>query len=182
MSKSEAVTQRQTQVRPRNDSGLTETRQIVQARGADWQVTTEWDVRGGRLEPVSVTIRALNRDRCVTGEAMRAIPIGELHRQARAATASFLASIRETKGDEFTQRLLTLAPGLPDLALGPRRGIAMSDQELEQVAAVYRKAWTEGEPVTEAVAEAFGISPSTASKRIMKARRMGLLEGIGRTT
>ncbi len=58
----------------------------------------------------------------------------------------------------------------------------MSDQELEQVAAVYRNAWIEGQPVTKAVAQAFRISRSTASKRIMKARRMGLLEGVGRST
>ncbi len=78
MSKDKDATGWQTLVMPRNKSGLPETQQVGEARGADWMVTTEWDARGGRFEPVSVTIRALNRNRGVTGEAMRAIPIGEL--------------------------------------------------------------------------------------------------------
>jgi hypothetical protein len=47
------------------------------------------------------------------------------------------------------------------------------------VANVYREAWDLREPVTEAVAVAFGISKSTAGKRIMAARAAGLLEGVG---
>jgi hypothetical protein len=58
---------------------------------------------------------------------------------------------------------------------GPHRGRRISDAELERTAGAYLAAWRAGEPVTAAVAEALGLSSSTAGKRIMAARRAGLL-------
>ncbi len=162
------------------DSGLTQTHQDVEARGSKWEVVTEWEARGGRLEPVSVTVRSVD-DGPVTGDVMRSIPIGTLHREARAEASSALRGL-QAAGANFTEVGLAMVPGLPDLAVGPRRGIVMSDDDLAQVAAVYRKAWNEGRSVTEAVAEDRRISRSTAGKRIMKARQRGLLDGVGRST
>ena len=41
-------------------------------------------------------------------------------------------------------------------------------------------AWRMGAPVTEAVANACGVSKSTAGKRIVKARRAGLIPEVKR--
>jgi transposase len=58
------------------------------------------------------------------------------------------------------------------------RGRPASDDELRTVAAIYVEAKADRAPVQAAVAEAFGISPSTAAKRIMAARRAGLLDAV----
>jgi len=62
----------------------------------------------------------------------------------------------------------------------PQKGVAVTPDALDEVAAVYREAWKRGAPVTDAVAQRFHISRSTAGKRIMMARKAGLLDGIGR--
>jgi hypothetical protein len=58
---------------------------------------------------------------------------------------------------------------------GARRGEALQHEDLAEVAKVYRAATRAGEPVTRAVSERFGIASSTAAKRILMARRAGLL-------
>ena len=119
-----------TLVSPRGNDGLPETRQVCEIRGVDWMVVTGWDARGGRLEPVRVTVWAMNRNSGLTGEALRAIPFGQMHRAARAAAGARFAAIRAEHGEKFAQRLLDLAPAFEDLAVGPGRGIALSDEEL----------------------------------------------------
>jgi hypothetical protein len=51
--------------------------------------------------------------------------------------------------------------------------------ELGEIARVYREAYMWGRPVTDAVAGAFHVSRSTAGKRILAARRAGLLDQMG---
>lgn len=50
-----------------------------------------------------------------------------------------------------------------------------SDDELQSVADVYRSAFKKSLPVQQTVAETLGIPLSTATKRIMAARRKGLI-------
>jgi hypothetical protein len=64
---------------------------------------------------------------------------------------------------------------------GPQRGRPRTRFDHQAVADVYRHAYERGTPVQQAVAEAFHVSRSTAGKRIMAARKAGLLEGIGRS-
>ena len=60
--------------------------------------------------------------------------------------------------------------------LGPRRGRALVDDVLREVAEIYRAAFDKGQPpVVEAVAEHFCISKSAANKRSRAARRAGFL-------
>jgi transposase len=66
--------------------------------------------------------------------------------------------------------------------IGAHRGTPTSHAELEGVAQAYLEAWGIGLPVTEAVADHFKVSKSTASKRIMKARAAGLLDEAKRIT
>ena len=46
---------------------------------------------------------------------------------------------------------------------------------LSEVAAVYRLAWEDGRPPTEAVADHFQITHSAAAKRVSRARQAGFL-------
>ena len=75
--------------------------------------------------------------------------------------------------------ILTVVSGDEALRFGAHRGVALTPEDLQGIVAVYRSAWVERRPVTEAVAEAAGVSKSTAGKRIMAARRAGYLEGVG---
>jgi hypothetical protein len=131
----------------------------VDPSGRVWVADVEWGTINGRAEPVSVTIRSGN-GHPVTAAAVRAFPLAGMIAFARRASAAVLTGRRR---DQFNAR----------------RGVAMSPESLEVVAEVYRAAYQRGDPVTKAVAGAFGIAPSTAGKRIMAARRAGLLEGLG---
>jgi hypothetical protein len=51
--------------------------------------------------------------------------------------------------------------------------------ELGEIARLYRESYVWSRPVTEAVAGAFHDSRSTAGKRILAARRAGLLDRMG---
>ena len=62
---------------------------------------------------------------------------------------------------------------------GPRRGHPLTIDDLRPVAEIYKTAYKDHKSVQAAVAKAFQIAPSTATKRIMAARKAGLLEGIG---
>lgn len=57
-------------------------------------------------------------------------------------------------------------------------GRRLSPDLLAEVARLYRQAYAARRPVTEAVAEGTNCKPSTASKRIMAARKAGLLDDI----
>jgi hypothetical protein len=144
--------------------------------GRLWQADVEWGTIGGRAEPISVTIRSAGNTHPVTAAAVRAFPLAEMIRFARRASSELNAAValdpavspegrREAKrrADQYSAQ----------------RGIALSPEGLQAVADVYKAAYVEGDGVTRAVADAFGIAPSTAGKRIMMARRAGLLKGIG---
>ena len=148
--------------------------------------------------------------RPVTADRLRRLPLGTAIAQLRAAgAAQEFAERRLREGDNELSELLDLRhqageggfgrlweqtseaidahqqnleemTRLHEAAIGPQRGRLRTQHDHELVAAVYRRAYAAGEPVTAAVAEHFHISTSTASKRIMAARQAGLLEGIGR--
>jgi hypothetical protein len=171
--------------------------QVAEVDGRQYAVMTEWDVIGGRLEPVSVTIKPFSEPpHPVLADAIRRLPLGAMQRIRRAEMV---------ERGQFAQRVLdgkqklTDDPGIAyinDLPFmkalvereaelaraGSHRGVATSPEELEEVARVYKKAWGRGAPVTKAVANHFGISTSTAGKRIMRAREAGLLNDIRRIT
>jgi len=48
-------------------------------------------------------------------------------------------------------------------------------EHYEEVAAVYRAAFAAGKHPTKAVADHFGVSKSTAAKKVSRARELGLL-------
>jgi hypothetical protein len=153
-----------------------------------WVLMAEWQLRGGRLEPVSVRI-ASDPDgdvRPVTATAIREMPLGEMlaaSRQRIDWAARSTSDQHQSPGYSFTLDPATdelVAQQLKTMTIdGPHRGQALSPDDLAAVAAVYRRAWANGETVTRAVQDAFHLSRGGAAKRIMRAREAGLLVDVG---
>jgi hypothetical protein len=144
--------------------------------GREWQAAITWGTIRGRAEPVEVTISSPRRDHPVTAAAVRAYPLAEAIRSGRLTASRFLGSVA---GDTALSPAERQAASRRRDQFAARRGVALSPEGLEAVAEVYKAAYIDGDGVTKAVAKAFGIAPSTAGKRIMAARRAGLLDGIG---
>jgi hypothetical protein len=117
-------------------------------------VEGRWSIVEGRVEPIEVSVSALQRE---PGTDPPVHPV-----TANAMRRLPLETILADQRAELAQK------GLDPGTEGDR-----------QVAAIYRSAWGDGRPVTKAVADHFKVSTSTAAKRIMAARRAGLLEGVG---
>jgi hypothetical protein len=143
--------------------------------GRRWRAHLKWGVVGGRAEPVSIEITSAD-GHPVTAAAVRAYPLAEFIRSNRERHNKFLKVYAD---DETLDPATRKAAKRRMAEFSARRGVAHSPEGLEAVADVYRKAFFAGESVTKAVADAFGIAPSTAAKRIMAARRAHLLDGIG---
>jgi hypothetical protein len=156
--------------------------QFAETDGVPWRVETTWAVRGGRPEPIIVTVHAPERDRPVLGKTIRRLPFGQLQQEARR-DATRMETIFKTRagdaGGEARQLYQELGTAFGEIA-GSHQGRRASQAELEEIAAVYTEAWGKGDPVTEAVAKHFHIAPSTAAKRIMATRKAGLLAHIKR--
>lgn len=146
----------------------------------EWRLDIVFESINGRPEPTMVQIARADGG-AVTGTAIRSLPLGELlHDERRwiVKEAQGMVAISTRRPPPSWNEHLPKAAGF--VATGPHRGRGHSEAELEQVAAVYRAAFAVGDSVQRAVAEALMIAPSTATKRIMAARKAGLLEGIGR--
>jgi hypothetical protein len=152
-----------------------------------WSVTSRWDAIGGRGEPVLVTI-ARDDGQPIGAGAVRRLPLGEMFAacrqqvatEARRSVEALATAPPRRRGAIHVSEFIDQSIDWKALAEpGPRRGKAFTNDDLKAVAAVYRRAWDDGLPVTAAVADAGQVSRSTAAKRIMRARAAGLLEGVG---
>jgi hypothetical protein len=145
-------------------------------RGRDWGVEIRWAVFNGRYEPVSIEFYPRRHNTSpVTHEVIKRCPLGSILRHARRQHAEL--ALAAADWPEFKGRAAEQAEEA--IRFGARRGVALTPEDLRHIADIYRTAFDERQPVTAAVAAAFGISQSTAGKRIMAARRAGLLDGIG---
>ena len=140
---------------------MTSSEHETEVDGLHYRVSIDWKLLGGRQEPVAVTIESVGREHPVVADLIRRLPLGSIQRAHRQFWA--------------------VDKGSMAVGVGPHRGSPLTPTDLEAVAGIYEEAWQVG-GVTKAVAEAFGISSSAASKRIIKARDAGLLDGIGRPT
>ena len=147
--------------------------------GRPWTVQMLWSSASGRLEPISVTVTGRVLEPVdgppVLADVLRRLPVGAMQRQARrhAIAISSSRSPSSTRSPSAAEFYAELGKA--------HRGVASSPEEIRKVADIYLEAWTNFLPVTDAVATEFGISKSTAAKRIMKARRAGLLGAVPRT-
>ena len=143
-----------------------------------WQVLITWRYHDGevRAEPTDMQIRfgpGREHEATVTASLVRSLPLGTMIEESRRASiAKATRSVGEPSG-------VPNAMWAKFAGVGPRRGTEITPEQDQAAADVYRRAWGNGELVTDAVAEHFNISKSAASKRIGKARAAGLLAGMG---
>lgn len=115
----------------------------------------------------------------VTAATLRAVAIDKLMRLAVAeamqegdlqADGAFEPQERTTSAgrDAFYERYRRGARR-------PRRGSPLTDENLQQVAELYRAAVKRGDPPTETVSEQLHIARSTAGRWVAAARKRGLL-------
>ncbi|HUG08898.1 MAG TPA: hypothetical protein VMP13_08400 [Acidimicrobiia bacterium] len=117
-----------------------------------WVIAFEWAELDDRLEVVSVTVAAADRDRPVTTSDLRAIPFASLINDARRQM------VERMPGDSLDIRKA-------------RSGRTRLDKaHFENVAAAYIKAHKAGRSPTKEIAELFKVSKSTAAKWVGRAR------------
>ena len=164
------------------------TAHLNDARQRFWRIEVKWSTEPmrGRYEPASV---AISRDgAAITAEGVRQLPLGTLIVDMRGEIAD---KIRRVATGPWIEGQAVWEGQMPDdhpeerralleeaAVFGVQRGRRLSGDLLEIVAATYREAYRTGQPVTQAVADRTGCSNSTAAKRIMAARKAGLLEGV----
>lgn len=138
--------------------------------------------------------------RPVLASEVRSIPLARLlqqaaaelrqHFQADLVTHQYFRELGEAyrpgptdltgrpRGEAGLQYERLLARAIESLG-EPRPGVGrkrmLGPEELAKVADTYLTAWRQGNPPTQAVAKAFGISASAAAKRVAQARNAGLL-------
>ncbi len=116
-------------------------------------------------------VEAARRDgEPLTSAGVRTIPFGQLISEASATAASverpgpIRVGDRARHGEQELERVRR--------AVARTQGIPV---DLADVARAYRAARLAGKPPTSTVAETFGLSDRTASRRVADARRVGLL-------
>lgn len=116
----------------------------------------------------------------ITAETLR-LPIAGLTKQAVAGCARKFTPLEE--GGEPVFRLISTGPSeaaafyerYVTKGRRPRQGSPLTDENLSEVAQVYRAAVKNGDPPTRAVMGAMHVERSTASRWIRAARDRGLL-------
>lgn len=128
----------------------------------EWNITLEWSQEQGAPRPVGMTVSLATLPASMTSALLRELPIGELAQiDLNNNSARQPRAVRATKAQPKT--------------VGPQRGTPLDRATLETVARLYREALQNGKPPAETIANALSISPSTAAKRIMAARKMNIL-------
>lgn len=123
--------------------------------GGDWELAFDTAERSGRQQIVGLHITASELNKSpITAELIRSIPLASL-------LQVYLRS-QKPKG----KPAITPSPK----QVGSKQGTPLGEDLLKSVAAIYRQAINTGQSPTQAIAQQFGISESTAAKRIQKAR------------
>jgi len=127
-----------------------------------WNIAIKWAKTDGAPRPVGITITLAEGDGALNSALLRELPIGALarfdlqHEGARRPQNSW-GQIK------------------PKKLIGPQRGQALEPELLKMIARLYEEAVMNGQPPSKAIAREMNISPSTAAKRIMAARRSKFL-------
>ena len=105
----------------------------------------------------------------ITAQVIRKMPLGTIIREAKRHHEQNERRAAEQRGESKDEAA----------KWGPKRGQALTFEDLNEVADAYNHAWLSFMPVTAAVAAACNVAQSTAGKRIMAARRAGLIPPKG---
>lgn len=170
-----------------------------------WVVSSFWSEVGHRLEPTVVTIESrgswrkrapadwvtdrdpigdgdeVPQEAPVTANAVRTLPLGAILAEARRGMRELADRFLSRFPDDSRSRATELFGFGPMVGAqrGAQRGRRLTDSDLQDVAVAYREAWAYGAPVNEAVRERCKLSRDGAAKRIMAARKAGLLDDVG---
>jgi hypothetical protein len=142
-------------------------------RGRRWRVEIKWAPVAGRAEPVAVMIEA-SPGEVVTGETLKGIRFAELADRMRQAAAFAHASVASDPQRDLTAEQRSEYLSTAELLLA-HKGRTLTNDDLGEVARVYRQAHRIGANPRVAVREQFHLSDSGAAKRIRAARDAGLL-------
>jgi hypothetical protein len=133
-------------------------KEYTDSSGRKLILEAEFKMFNNRPDIAKVTIKSADSSSPITRRMLSEIPLDMLFRDDLAIESEYLNRvIRNRKGTTAHQ------------------GRQHSDEDLLAVAEVYNAAFLARRPVQRAVADAHGISLSTAAKRIMAARRRGFI-------
>lgn len=178
---------------------------IIDVNGTEWHATLQWSVVDDTHFPSAITFAIPDRTAlpdasgAITPTNIRRLNLGAVLAAGRTPDAIRQAAQRE-HDDVITEfdaigSMLEAGDGthsasetfsrLSDIIeasdrvvttpVGPQQGTRITQEQLDLTARIYKQAAAVGQPVTQAVADALHVSTSTAGKRIMKARRAGLI-------
>ncbi len=129
------------------------------SNGVHWILSAEFKIFNQRPDIASLTISPKDLRSPITRRLLSELPLDKLFRDELAIEAEHLTRmLRNRKGTTAHQ------------------GRQHSDEDLQSVAEIYKAAFLARLPVQRAVADALGISVSTAAKRIMAARQQGFFQ------
>ncbi len=158
---------RRNNVRPRLDAVLIRR----SANGEpEVEVFLEWKTITGRAEVVMVQIMSPGFRTPLTAADLRSIPFSIIENQERSRKSE--ESMKLNIKRNFSSLVATR---------GAHSGKPLTHDDLQLVADLYREAHQSGYAIHRYVAERLGVSESTAGKRVVTARRAGLL-GAARGT
>jgi len=126
--------------------------------GTKWWVSAEFKTINGRSNISSLRVDSTHLGSSVTRRLLRDLPLDKLFGAALSVETEYLARI--SRGHRRNTS---------------HQGRSHSKEELQEVANIYHAAYLARLPVQKAVADALGVSVSTAAKRIMAARKNGLI-------
>ena len=142
----------------RKSNGRGFIKEYTDSKGRKLLVVAEFKIFNDRLDISAITIQAKDSHSPITRRMLSEIPLDMLFRDDLAIESEHLNRVvRNHKGTTAHQ------------------GRQHSDEDLLAVAEIYNAAYLARRPVQRAVADAHGISLSTAAKRIMAARRRGFI-------
>jgi hypothetical protein len=128
--------------------------------GDSWRAGAEFKMIHGRMHIAAITIWSTEKTVRLTRQVLRDLPLNRLFEDDLAIESR----TNERRIARTTQ--------------SAHQGRAHSAEELRAVADIYLAAYRAHRPVQQAVAQALGVPVSTAAKRIMAARQMGLLDEV----
>lgn len=140
--------------------GFGETRSWTDKDGHGWQIQFSIKKVGERLSLTDLSISPSQDGYALTQSVLRQLPIAEWEREMFVEEAAHLATLSQRSES------------------APHSGRRYSNDELRQVAKIYLTALNARLPVQKTVASALGLSLSTATKRIVAARRYGYLPPV----
>ncbi len=133
-------------------------KEYTDSSGRKLLLTVEFKMFNDRPDIAGITIQTMDMHSPLTRRMLSEIPLDKLFRDELAIEAKNLnRMLRNRKGTTAHQ------------------GRQHSDEDLRSVADIYKAAFQARMPVQKAVADALGISVSTAAKRIMAARSRGFI-------